>query len=59
MEWDARNPRHADGKIEEDLGTYGLSEQQINAQFAQYRERFSAYLRSACLPTRGCFMRPA
>ena len=44
MEWDARNPRHADGKIEEDLGTYGLSEQQINAQFAQYRERFSAYL---------------
>ena len=43
-QWDARNPRHADGKSEENLGTYGLSEQAVNAHFAQYRERFSAYL---------------
>jgi hypothetical protein len=43
-EWDSRNPRHAEGTIPEDLGTYGLSERQVNAQFAQYRERFAAYL---------------
>ena len=43
-EWDARNPRYAEGRIEEDLETYGLSAREVNAHFAQYRERFSAYL---------------
>jgi sulfotransferase family protein len=43
-EWDARNPRHADGKVDVDLGTYGLSEREVNAQFGQYREKFSAHL---------------
>jgi hypothetical protein len=42
--WLADNPQHKHGKHHYRLEDYGLTADQVNSEFARYRQRFAAYL---------------
>ena len=42
--WETTNPQHKHGKARYSLEEFGLTEEQVNTAYAEYRQRFASYL---------------